>query len=143
MIFQNYTFNLTYNDLFIKLNNKYYFLIVFNNKISQEWVLGELFIKKYNIIFDENSESISLYTYFTSNKKKKDKKDENNGTKGNNSLLKTLIFIFFCSTIILSILLYNFILKFPRKKRANELDETFEYNSKDIVQKTDYSKLIN
>ena len=139
----NYTFNLTYNDLFIKLNNKYYFLIVFNKKISQDWVLGELFIKKYNIIFDENSESISLYTYFTSNKKKKDKKDENNGTKGNNSLLKTLIFIFFCSTIILSILLYNIILKFPRKKRANELDETFEYNSKDIVQKTDYSKLIN
>ena len=141
----NYTFNLTYNDLFIKFNNKYYFLIVFHRKISRDWILGEIFIKKYNLIFDQNIESVSLYTNFTSHKKKKDKdhEDKKNENEGNKSLLKILVLIFFLSTVILSILLYNIILKFPRKKRANELDETFEYNSKEEVQKTDYSKLIN
>ena len=72
----NYTFNFTYNYLFIKFNNKYYFLIVFHQKYMREWVLGELFLKKYNIIFDQSSESISLYTYYTSNKKKKMKKNK-------------------------------------------------------------------
>lgn len=138
----NYTFNFTYNDLFIKFNNKYYFLIVFHQKYMREWVLGELFLKKYNIIFDQSSESISLYTYYISNKKKKNEKEQK-GNEGNKSFLKTLVIVFFCSTIILSILLYKFLLKFPRKKRANELDDTFEYNTKEIVQKTDYSKLIN
>ena len=75
-------------------------------------------------------------------KKKKNEKEQK-GNEGNKSFLKTLVIVFFCSTVILSILLYKYLLKFPRKKRANELDESFEYNTKDIVQKTDYSKLIN
>lgn len=76
-------------------------------------------------------------------KKDKDHEDKKNENEGNKSLLKILVLIFFLSTVILSILLYKFILRFPRKKRANELDDSFDYQTKENIQKTDYTKLIN
>jgi preprotein translocase subunit SecG len=132
----NYTFNLTYEDLFISLNDKYYFLVIFHKKFYGDWVLGEPFLKKYNIIFDQKSETISFYTQ-SNIKKKKDT------PRKDNKFLIILVIIFFVSTIILSFLLYLCIKKIPRKKRANELEENFDYVSKEFPQKTDYQKLLN
>ena len=132
----NYTFNLTYEDLFISLNDKYYFLVIFHKKFYGDWVLGEPFLKKYNIIFDQKSETISFYTQ--SNIKKKE-----DTPRKENKFLIILVIIFFVSTIILSFLLYLCIKKIPRKKRANELEENFDYVSKEFPQKTDYQKLLN
>ena len=47
------TFSLDYKDLFQKVNDLYYFLIVFSPEIKN-WVIGKPFFKKYQFTFDNN-----------------------------------------------------------------------------------------
>ena len=107
----DFVFNLTGEDLFIKENNKYYCLISFL-KGNFKWVLGEVFFKKYEIIFDLDRKSIAFYI-------------DHPKTKFN-----YYIYLLFLLGIIILILIgilikcYHYL---PRKKRANELEEQFEY----------------
>ena len=59
----NLKYNITfdYNDLFMEFNAKYYFLIVFKN-FKYKWIFGELFFKKYQVIFDKNKKIFGFYT---------------------------------------------------------------------------------
>jgi hypothetical protein len=43
------------------INNKLYFLIVFSNNLKKEWVLGNPFLKKYQIIFNQEESIIGFY----------------------------------------------------------------------------------
>ena len=58
----NFTFVLDHNDLFVKDNNKYLFLITFGNYNADHWVLGRLFLKKYKLIFDIDKKTIGFYS---------------------------------------------------------------------------------
>ena len=50
----NYTFELNYNDLFLYRNEFYYFLIYFKVNLGDtRWFLGQIFLKKYLIVFDQ------------------------------------------------------------------------------------------
>ena len=57
----DFVFELSYEDIFIKSNDKIYFLIINEINKNQRWILGKPFFKKYNIIFDINSKTIALY----------------------------------------------------------------------------------
>ena len=47
----NYTFELTYEDIFIEQDNKYWFLICFESYYEAEkWVLGSIFLRKFHLI---------------------------------------------------------------------------------------------
>ena len=57
----NFTFTLTYEDLFIKNNNRYYCLILYEDKTlfgRMNWVLGEVFLKKYFIVFQIKTQKL-------------------------------------------------------------------------------------
>ena len=113
----NYTFVLTYTDLFIKDNDKYIFGIVFDDndfQYNSVWVFGHIFLKKYFLTFDLDKRIIGLYT--------KIEKYESNWR---------LIFDVVLIVLILCLSLYIlFYLKKPRKIRANELQEdNYEYIS--------------
>ncbi len=113
----NYTFVLTYTDLFIKDNDKYIFGIVFDDndfQYNSVWVFGHIFLKKYFLTFDLDKRIIGLYT--------KIEKYESNWR---------LIFDVVLIVLILCLSLYIlFHLKKPRKIRANELQEdNYEYIS--------------
>ena len=58
----NHIFELIGEELFIKLNNKYYFGIIFD-KNSQEnrWVMGKIFLRKYPVIFSPINKKIGFY----------------------------------------------------------------------------------
>ena len=108
----NFTF--TYKDLFYELNDKYYFIILFNLDINM-WKFGYSFIKKYPIVFNSDKRTLNWY---------------NEPEKEFNiiSLLLTICIIF--AIIIGLLLVYIFILrplKNKRKIRANELEEEFDY----------------
>ena len=61
----NFTFQLTYEDLFYKHDNSYYFLVVFKiTGFDLKWVLGKPFLKKYQFVFDQNSKLVGFYTEF-------------------------------------------------------------------------------
>ena len=107
----DFVFNLTGEDLFIKENNKYYCLISFL-KGNFKWVLGEVFFKKYEIIFDIDSKMIGFYIDHPK------------------TIFNYYIYLLFLLGIIILILIGILIKCYyhlPRKKRANELEEQFEY----------------
>ena len=61
----NFNFSLNYNDLFF-IHDKYiYFGILFDRyfplKINQRWKLGAIILKKYFLVFNQDSKTIGLY----------------------------------------------------------------------------------
>lgn len=75
-------FNLTYKDLFIfdEVNNKYIFLILYS-RLSNNWIFGSIFLKKYQFTFNVDSKTIGYYKSMN-NYKREEPKEENNNKKG-------------------------------------------------------------
>ena len=109
----NFTFNLTYEDLFVEKNGNYYLLIAFNNNYGfSEWTFGRIFMKKYEIIFDPQNKLIGFYNDF----------------KSKSINFTFTILIIFIITIIGLIAIINHIMKLKKRKvRVNEIDEVFDY----------------
>ena len=109
----DFSFNFTSNDVFIKENNKLYCSLIFlqgNNK----WILGETFFKKYELIFDLDKKILAIYTQKTKKRK------------------NFYIYIIFLLIIVIAFLIFLLIRCYyylPRRKRANELEEQYEYIS--------------
>ncbi len=115
----NFTFTLTYEDLFIKNNNRYYCLILYENKTlfgRMNWVIGEVFLKKYFIVFNQEKQMIGFYTKLN--------------TSINLPISWILVFIFVTISLILAIIVYKLLNQKKRKIRANELEEDIEYVQK-------------
>ena len=111
----NYTFILNKDDLFMKRNNKIYFLMVFqkgtDDMFFRYWILGKPFMKKYNLIFDAEQQIIGIYKQEIKNK----------------SLPFILIIILLLLIIIAIYILFKYIKIYHRKKRVYEIDENYEY----------------
>ena len=115
----NFTFTLTYEDLFIKNNNRYYCLILYEDKTlfgRVNWVIGEVFLKKYFIVFNQEKQMIGFYTKLN--------------TSINLPISWILVFIFVTISLILAIIVYKLLNQKKRKIRANELEEDIEYVQK-------------
>ena len=70
-----YNFTLTKNDLFKKVGNSYFFLIVFQKtqRDINYWRLGQLFFKKYPMFLNQDEEGKNKQIlYYTINKEEKD-----------------------------------------------------------------------
>ena len=121
-------FTLTYKDLFYFFDNRHYFLIIINcnPKSSTYWIMGTPFFKKYLSVFDVSftKEKIGFYLKEGNNENK-----ENIVVHVENKHYKISFFISVVIIIGLIILLYYIFIRWPRKKRANELLDDFEYIS--------------
>ena len=124
----NFSFVLSYEDLFYKINNINFFLLHFNLAWAKGFKLGKIFFKKYNVIFEQDGKTIGIYK----NYKTIEKKSFN---------YQILIFIF-CFLIIIGLLLY---LSPLRKRRilANELEDQFSYESNDNKKELGKNKFID
>ena len=59
----NYTFEFTYEDLFLEKDHNFWFLVAlssFQNDL-EEWNIGIIFLRKYNLIFNQDTKTISYY----------------------------------------------------------------------------------
>ena len=52
---------MNYKDLFKEINGKIYFLVVFNNLPDSRWTLGDVFLRKYQFVFDNELKTIGYY----------------------------------------------------------------------------------
>ena len=120
--FLNYTFILDSNDLFIKDENTYLFLIIFDLQSRKYWEIGSLFLKKYQLVYDFDKKIIGFYTNIED-----EQKIINPTSKFPFLFYLSIIFGFII--IILGIILYKLFILLPRKKRANELSDVYEYIS--------------
>ena len=133
----NYTFELNPNELFIKNNNFYFFLIYFDHYPTDNWILGKPFLKKYQLTFDIDGRTIGFYTNI--NKNGKDIYDNIYDKKTSKF---TTIALIFCILIIIGLVAFIFFYLRKRqlkKRNANELDDDFSY----IPKNDKITKLIN
>ena len=108
-------FNFTYEDLF-KLNDDfYYFLIVFRilDDNNSFWELGEIFFRKYNLLFDLDKKIIGFPIIKSNYKKNEINKKEKSRIYKNFMIF--LNFILICIIIFLIL----FILLLIKKKKIN------------------------
>ena len=136
----NYTFELTYKELFKEMNNSIFFLILknvgtFNHDI---WKLGKIFLKKYHFSFNINSRTIILHNniiYKTD--------EETNNIINKIKIHVNYIWIIICIVCLIGgIYIGHTIIIKDRKKRANELQDEYEYKAENVNNDTK-SKLLN
>ena len=122
-------FNLTYKDLFVldERNKKYLFLI-FKEDYSTNWVLGSVFLRKFQLVFDEDSKTIGYYKQ-PQMFEVKETVDKNNNSS-NRGLLIILIILFTFIVLFLGLYIQRKFFNKGRKIRANELEENFSYEGK-------------
>jgi hypothetical protein len=117
----NTSFVFGFDDLFIKIGNKYYFMVIFESYKNIYWILGYPFFKKYDIVFNEDSKTISYYT--------NNIPEEN---KGESIALKIVLIIFLGLILVAGLIVLGYYIGkykfFIRKRKANELtDDDYEY----------------
>ena len=131
---------LTKEDLFLRnthntSDTNVYFRIYFHIIITTTWELGRVFLKKYRLSFNYDT-SLILYHRNKNLGKIKDNNiiQSNNDNKSNT--LK-IFFIIFLGIIIfgLGILFHKLLIKKPRRTKANELDDGFDYQNDDKNEK--------
>ena len=141
-VFLNYTFILDSNDLFIENEGTIYFTLISRNEILNNWRFGQLFLRKYRLVFNHDKKSIGCYI------KRAKKEENNNGEQRGGKKLSIGIIILI---IGIALLIVEGIAAFicikkcnycsNRKKRANELlDDNYDYPA---VIKPDDDKAIN
>ena len=131
----NRNFTLTKNDLFAyntknNLDNNLYFLIVDGIDDEERWILGIPFLKKYVISYDFDSKRIGYYENYgkINNDESDDKPNED--TNFFASIEFKIIIILISAIIIFGLgMLFQKYLKKDRKKRANELNDDYDYEA--------------
>ena len=135
----NYLFNMKGEELFIRLNTKYYFKIIFpidEMSINNRWIMGRIFLRKYPAIFSPSNRLVGFYVNQKEDKltevEEENKDEEIPYIKGDN--LKNIMFyvviifialIFTCFGIFVGKRIF-----FSRRKKTNELiDDYYQYNS--------------
>ena len=138
MIFESkgfaYEFELDYNDLFIKLGNKYYFLIIFGeikqSFMENTWHLGLPFYKKYSFTSNLDANWVGFYNPNYPIIEKSDKVTD----EGLSTTVKTIIIIVALCVFFIGLAIAMFFLgqklRNDRRKRANELmDDNYDYSA--------------
>ena len=123
-----YNFTFTKNDLFKKVGNKYFFLIVF--QISQininYWRLGQLFFRKYPTFLSNDEEGKNgQFSYYSINKQGGDQPqtDETDGPKSDDSGnvgLTVALSILIPLIIIAAVLIFIYYYRERNKKLKSE-----------------------
>ena len=94
--------------------------------------------KKYPTIFDQDNKLFGFYLE-TGNYNTNDNNEKNNIKDNEKKTYWSLIIIIFLAicVIVLGIILYKVIPLIKRKKKANELDEDFDYEPHDNKKESD------
>ena len=139
----NFTFELTYKDLFAEIDNKYIFLVVNMVTDVEDFFLGRVFLLKYQFFFNPDSKGTGFYNpnikfdIYNNDTENMNNKKEKLKEKENNVKYKILIIVLGCLlfiTIIISFIYAFNKCKNKKRKRANELDDDYDYVSdKNII----------
>ena len=126
-----YNFELNFNDIFLKVEYTYYFLIIFKENYSTNtWIFGQPFYKKYNFTIKLDEYWIGFYN---PNKPIIEDDENKNPEKNNKKKVRNIIIVIALSIFVIGLSIGMFLLgrkmKNERKKRANELtDDNYDYS---------------
>ena len=124
----NHTFILTEKELFKIKGDKKYFLIIYDLYRPSFWMLGKIFLEKYSFNYDMENKRIGFYkngiSFYS-------EMNDNNNIINNKNILPLNIF-WFIITLLVGIggfFIGKKLFKKIRKKRANELDDNYDYEA--------------
>jgi hypothetical protein len=128
----NFNFTFTYEDLFIENDKGYYFLVIFDYKYSDSWKFGYPFFKKYNFVFNHDSNIMGFTNSNINNNIISYDKNINDKYKSSKIICIVILGLVFAGVIILlfGILIGKKIFS-VRKVKVNELLELYDYKAKD------------
>ena len=137
---QNMLFTLTFNDLFQEIEEQnYIFLIIFPENYygvqHSSWYLGIPFYKSHQLVFNYDSKTIGFYVSKNQNQVVNENNSTKNdiiseGEKGNKRSVKRIILeILFGIFLVVVAYFIGKKINEQRKKRANELDDDYDYYS--------------
>ena len=122
-------FTFTYEDLFTETEHKYFFNVIFNVFINQRFVLGKVFLRKYPMLINFDSQIVG---YYNEAFETESMDGDINRTYLTKSLILFLIFIIIALIIIAAVIFYFIGKNMNRlkKRKANELaDDDYDYTS--------------
>ena len=132
----NYTFEITPQEI-IKEKGDYIFIHILFSDLSHRWNLGKMFSLKYKFIFNQENKQIGFYSKMNISEDIKEPDNTNNIRTNNINSSNDYKLIWIIGIIIILsailILIGYFIGKYihqSRKKRANELNDEYEYTDK-------------
>jgi hypothetical protein len=126
-----YTFELSYKELFIEKDNNYWFLIVSDQYRNTGWKFGNIFMSKYQLIFNLDSKEIGFYNPKLS-ELPNESQNNNSKSSGSGYFVLSIILIIVLCLILIGVGIFIKMKFYPnvsKKKRANELDDDYEYVS--------------
>ena len=116
----NYTFQMNYTNLFLDIDDKKYFLIVFDETKPDIWTFGSLFLKQYFFVFNTNEKTIGFF---------------NNEIKIEKNSAKIWIYVLFVFFILITgfggFFLGKKVYYKVRGKKIYELNDGFIYKTSD------------
>ena len=142
-------FTLNYKDLFTETKYKYFFNIIFNIYITERWILGKPFLRKYPMIINFDVQTIGYYNEEFKTDNGPTNEDINNDN--NNNIIFTREFLICLILIIIILILASTItcyfigkhLNKIKKRKANELtDDDFDYSPSDDCQNTLFDDIM-
>ena len=128
----NHVFDMTGEELFIKLKNKIYFKITFNE--DNKWVMGRLFLRKYPTIFSPSNRIIGFYIKPNEGKIPgiiEEKDDKPTNTNRNNTLFYILIILISLGFTCFGLYIGRKLVMRRRKKMNELIDDFYHYDSSD------------
>ena len=143
-----------YKDLFTETKYKYFFNVIFNVYITERWIFGKIFLRKYPLILNYKLKTIAYYNEEFKIEPDTTYEEDTYGSRTffSEKFLYFIIGIIFLLIIVSGVTCYfigKYFNKIKRKKRANELiDDDFDYssskdNEKNLFDDKNYEKTIN
>ena len=123
----NKTFEFNYKDLFQEIGNSLVFSIVLDENDKYHWTFGRMFLKKYQFVFDNDQKLITYIETFNTNEKENLSYNNTNNSEYIITILKILIIIGLLGGFGLGLFFGKKIWDKNKKKRANELDDDYDY----------------
>jgi hypothetical protein len=124
----DYNFTFTYKDLFMLRNNQYYFKIIFLGSSFNSWRIGLPLFLKYQFVLNQDTKQIGFYNDNFKDNKEESNNGSNNGS--NNIFIWIILVTAIVALVIIAVLAAKFIFgKNIRRKKANELDDGFDYEA--------------
>ena len=119
----DYTFNITKDELFYIKGNYIYLNVIFSTKDLGFWIVGQMFLTKYNFVFNSDKKEIGFYKNKTINESDK------YTIKEKNKFLNAFFYIIACLAFIcVGLMIGRKIFGFRRKIIVNELIEEQNYD---------------
>ena len=123
----NFTFVFNGEELFMEKDDKIIFLIVAKpGRTDGEWIIGRVFLLKYQFLFDNENNLIGIYRVNNDNKK-----EEININKNRIFYIILIIILIITLLALITVFIYMIynnkgVFK-SRRKRISELDDDFIY----------------